>query len=75
MHLVERKTEGRKPDKNASLRRLEFMPRNLEKKFRLRIPSQERDADIVEWETEEQREKEIGRNRKEGGGDCETDGA
>jgi hypothetical protein len=28
-HFVERKTEGRKPDKNSSLRSLEFMPRNL----------------------------------------------
>jgi hypothetical protein len=28
-HFVERKNEGRKPDKNSSLRRLEFMPRNL----------------------------------------------
>jgi hypothetical protein len=26
----ERKNEARKPDKNSSLRRLEFMPRNLE---------------------------------------------
>jgi hypothetical protein len=29
-HFVERKNEGRKLDKNSSLRRLEFMPRNLE---------------------------------------------
>jgi hypothetical protein len=29
-NIVERKNEGRKPDKNSSLRRLEFMPRNLE---------------------------------------------
>jgi hypothetical protein len=29
-HFVERKNEGRKPDKNPSLRRLEFMPRNLD---------------------------------------------
>ncbi len=29
-HFVERKTEGRKPDKNSSLRRLEFMPRILD---------------------------------------------
>ncbi len=31
-HFVERKNEGRKLDKNSSLRRREFMPRNLEKK-------------------------------------------
>jgi hypothetical protein len=29
-HFVERKNEVRKPDKNSSLRRLEFMPRNLD---------------------------------------------
>jgi hypothetical protein len=29
-HFVERKNESRKPGKNLSLRRLEFMPRNLE---------------------------------------------
>jgi hypothetical protein len=29
-HFVERKNEGRKPDKNSSLRRLEFLPRNLD---------------------------------------------
>jgi hypothetical protein len=28
--FVERKNEVRKPDKNSSLRRLEFMPRNLD---------------------------------------------
>jgi ribosomal protein S21 len=28
-HLLERKNEGRKPDKNSSLRRLEFRLRNL----------------------------------------------
>jgi hypothetical protein len=28
--IFERKNEGRKPDKNSSLRRLEFMPRNLD---------------------------------------------
>ncbi len=28
-HFVERKNESRKPDKNSSLRRLKFMPRNL----------------------------------------------
>ncbi len=29
-HFAERKNEGRKLDKNSSLRRLEFIPRNLE---------------------------------------------
>jgi hypothetical protein len=29
-HFVERKNEGRKPDKNWRLRRLEFMPKNLD---------------------------------------------
>jgi hypothetical protein len=29
-HFVERKNEGRKPDNNLSLRRLEFKPRNLD---------------------------------------------
>jgi hypothetical protein len=29
-HFVERKNESRKPDKNSSLRRLDFMPRNLD---------------------------------------------
>ncbi len=30
-HFVERKNEGRKPDiENSSLKRLEFMPRNLD---------------------------------------------
>jgi hypothetical protein len=29
-HFLERKIEGRKPDKDLSLRRLEFMPRNLD---------------------------------------------
>jgi hypothetical protein len=29
-HFVERKNEGRKPDKNSSLKKLEFMPRNLD---------------------------------------------
>jgi hypothetical protein len=28
-HFVESKNECRKPDKNSSLRRLEFVPRNL----------------------------------------------
>jgi hypothetical protein len=28
-HSVERKNEGRKPDRNSSLRRLEIKPRNL----------------------------------------------
>jgi hypothetical protein len=28
-HFVKQKNEDRKPDKNSSLRRLEFMPRNL----------------------------------------------
>ncbi len=27
--LLEQKNEGKKPDKNSTLRRLEFMPRNL----------------------------------------------
>ncbi len=31
-HFVEQKNEGRKPDKNLSLRRLEFMPGNSTKK-------------------------------------------
>jgi hypothetical protein len=34
-HFVERKKEGRKPDKNSSLRRRKFMPRNLNEKFHL----------------------------------------
>jgi hypothetical protein len=38
-HFVERKNEGRKPDKNSSPGRLEFMPRNLDKEMRSRIPS------------------------------------
>ncbi len=29
-HFLEQKNEGRKSDKNSSLRRLEFMPRNLD---------------------------------------------
>jgi hypothetical protein len=29
-HFVERKNEGRKLDTNLSMRRLEFMPRNLD---------------------------------------------
>ncbi len=29
-HFGERKNEGRKPDENSSLRRLEFMPSNLD---------------------------------------------
>jgi hypothetical protein len=28
-HFVKRKNEGRKPDKDLNMRRLEFMPRNL----------------------------------------------
>jgi hypothetical protein len=44
------------------------MPRNLEQKFRSRIPSQERDADIVEWEIDRgtgiEREKERARSEK-----------
>jgi hypothetical protein len=28
-HFVERTNEGRKPDRNSNLSRLEFMPRNL----------------------------------------------
>jgi hypothetical protein len=39
--ILERKNEGGKPDKNSSLRRLEFMPRNLEYKRRSRNPSLE----------------------------------
>jgi hypothetical protein len=31
------KNEGRKPDENSSLRRLEFMPKNLNPKFHLSI--------------------------------------
>ncbi len=38
-HFVERTNEGRKPDKNSSTRRLEFMPRNNDNKIRSRIPS------------------------------------
>jgi hypothetical protein len=38
-NFVERKNKGRKPDNNMSLRRLEFMPRNLDEKCRSRIPS------------------------------------
>jgi hypothetical protein len=38
-HFVERKNEGRIPDKNSSQRRLKFMPRNLVKKCRSRISS------------------------------------
>ncbi len=38
-HFVESKDEGRKPDNNSSLRRLEFMPKNLDNKCRSRIPS------------------------------------
>jgi hypothetical protein len=40
-HFVERENEGRMPDKNSSLRRLEFMPRNIDQKCRSRIPSLE----------------------------------
>jgi hypothetical protein len=29
-HIVEQKNQGRKPDKNSSLRRIEFRPRNLD---------------------------------------------
>jgi hypothetical protein len=42
-HFVERKNEGRKPDKNSSLRRLEFVPRaetstkNAVQEFHLRV--------------------------------------
>ncbi len=36
---VERKNEGRIPDKYSSRRRLEFKPRNLDNKCRSRIPS------------------------------------
>jgi hypothetical protein len=32
-HFVKQKNEGRKPDKNLSQRRLEFMPRNLGQKM------------------------------------------
>ncbi len=38
-HFVQSKDEGRKPDKNSSLRRLEFKPKNLDNKCRSRIPS------------------------------------
>jgi hypothetical protein len=38
-HLVKWKNEGRKPDETR-LRRFEFMPGNLGKKIRSRIPSQ-----------------------------------
>jgi hypothetical protein len=31
LHFVELKNEGKKPDKISSLRRLKFMPRNLDK--------------------------------------------
>jgi hypothetical protein len=44
LHFVEWKNEGRKPDKISSLRRLEFMPINLDKKCCSRIPSQVRKA-------------------------------
>ncbi len=41
LQLVERKNEGRKPDKDLSLRTLKFMPRNLTKngvkEFHLRV--------------------------------------
>jgi hypothetical protein len=30
LHFAERKNEGRKPDKNSSLRRVELLPRNLD---------------------------------------------
>jgi hypothetical protein len=36
---IEWKNVGRKPDKNSSLRRLEFRHRNIDKKCRSRIPS------------------------------------
>jgi hypothetical protein len=36
-HFVERKNEGRNPDSNW--RKFEFMPRNLDLKWRSRIPS------------------------------------
>jgi hypothetical protein len=38
-HCVERKKEGRKPDEDSSLRRLEFTPRNLDSECPSRIPS------------------------------------
>ncbi len=38
-HFVEWKNEGRKLDKNSRLRRIEFMPRNLDQKCCSRIPS------------------------------------
>jgi hypothetical protein len=46
MHFVERKNEGRKPDKNS--RRLEFLPRNLDIKCRSRSPSQDKQADAAD---------------------------
>ncbi len=39
-HLVEGKNEGRKPDKDSSLRRLESLPRKLDSILRSWIPSQ-----------------------------------
>jgi hypothetical protein len=44
LHFVEWKNEGKKPDKISSLRRLKFMPRNLDKKCYSRIPFQVRKA-------------------------------
>jgi hypothetical protein len=38
--LQKRKNESKKPDKNSGLKRLKFMPRNLDQKYRSRIPSQ-----------------------------------
>jgi hypothetical protein len=42
-HLTEIKNESRKPDKNWSLRRLEYMPRNLEQKTPFRNSISEQD--------------------------------
>jgi hypothetical protein len=41
--------EGRKPDKNLSLRRLEFIARNLDQKCRSKIPSQS-NGDFVSYQ-------------------------
>jgi hypothetical protein len=43
-HLVEGKNEGRKRDKNSSLRRLAFTHRNLELKDLLKFPSLAKEA-------------------------------
>ncbi len=38
-HFIEQKNEGRKSDNNSNLRRIDFMPRNLDYKFSSRIQS------------------------------------